>query len=81
MKTPNIKKAAMLVAMVLAVVISVPFAGALILLLRTAGLLVIIAGLAGMAVAFAFSPTIRGHVRSFGVTVLEPDGSHRIGGI
>ncbi len=81
MNTPDIKKAAMLVALVLAVVISIPFAGALILLLRTAGLLVIIAGLAGTAVAVAFSSTIRGRLCSFGVTATEPDGSHRVGGI
>lgn len=81
MKTPNIKNAVMLIALMLAVVISVPFAGALILLLRTAGLLVIFAGLGGMAIAVAFSPTIRGRVCSFGATATEPDVRTRIGGI
>lgn len=81
MRTEGIKSLLMLIALVLAVVVVIPFVGALILLLRTAGLFAIGAGLTVMAVATAVSPTFRHHVMSFGWTATEPDFRHRIGGM
>lgn len=64
MKTHGFKNFLMLIALVLAVVVAIPVAGALAILLRGAGLVLIGGGVAAAAIAFTISPTFRGHLRS-----------------
>lgn len=66
MKTRRIKSSLMVIALVLAVAIAIPFAGAFAILFRAAGLMAIAIVIAGSAVAFTVSPTFRGHLRSLG---------------
>ena len=64
MKTRGFKNVLMLSALVLAVVVAIPFAGAMAILLRGAGLVMVVLGFTGAAVAYTISPTFRGHLRT-----------------
>lgn len=64
MRAHGFKNFLMLIALILAIVVAIPVAGAMAILLRGAGLVVIGVGLVAAAIALTISPTFRGHLRS-----------------